>query len=306
MNDSIAGVGAIFIDDIVLPDGHTHMNRLGGGVIHALMGAALWGAHPGLVALAGNDLSDELLHDLSRYMDTRGLYLLDAPQIRAWQIFEWDGTRRELYRTSVTEPFIRGAQPKHFPDEYNSINGLYLLQNFEGLLNWRNNFDRVILWEPLQQIMQHDNQEQFRTTLKQGKVDIVSSNLAEARGIYGDKTPGQLVNAMLRDGARVAVVRMGSQGSMIGDQEGGQYIIPALQVTQIIDQTGAGNTYNGALLWGILQRKSLAEAGAMAATAASFCLENIGVFEIQDIPAEERQRRFESILGDITSTFAAR
>jgi hypothetical protein len=36
------GIGAVFIDDIVLPSGQTYMGQLGGGVVHALMGAAVW------------------------------------------------------------------------------------------------------------------------------------------------------------------------------------------------------------------------------------------------------------------------
>ncbi|MBZ0296090.1 MAG: hypothetical protein K8L99_26255 [Anaerolineae bacterium] len=305
MSTTVAGVGSIFIDDIVLPDGRTYMNRLGGGVTHAMMGAAFWGTRPGLVALAGQDLPDTLKHELAQHLDTSGMHFLDAPQIRAWQIFEFDGTRRELYRTSVSEPFIQGAQPAHFPSEFSEVKGLYLLQDFEGLLRWRAAFDKFILWEPLQQIMQAANRDRFRATLREGNVDIISPNLAEARAIYGDQTPTQLVDALLEDGAHVAAIRMGPQGSIIGNQAGERCLIPAFPVKQIVDQTGAGNTYSGAFLLAITQGKSLTEAGAMGATAASFCLESIGLLNLKEVLREERGQRFRTLLAGVQSSTVA-
>ena len=100
------GIGAVFIDDIVLPSGQTYMGQLGGGVVHALMGAAVWGERPGINAIIGSGLSDEALTRLEQYFDTRGLIQVNIPQIRAWQLFEENGTRRELYRVANKRPFI--------------------------------------------------------------------------------------------------------------------------------------------------------------------------------------------------------
>ena len=136
----MVGIGAVFIDDIVLPSGQTYMARLGGGVVHALMGAVLWGERPGIVAPIGSGLPHESAARLHRYFDTRGLYELPIPQIRAWQLFEEDGTRRELYRVQETAPFIRGAQPENLPVEYAESQGFYLLQGFEGIRAWRRLF----------------------------------------------------------------------------------------------------------------------------------------------------------------------
>ena len=36
-------IGIVFIDDIILPDGESCMERLGGGAVHAIMGMRLWG-----------------------------------------------------------------------------------------------------------------------------------------------------------------------------------------------------------------------------------------------------------------------
>ena len=67
----LVGVGGLFIDDIVRPDGRTFMGELGGGVVHALMGAAIWGERPGIVAPMGQGFPTESLALLRRHFDPR-------------------------------------------------------------------------------------------------------------------------------------------------------------------------------------------------------------------------------------------
>ncbi len=294
----LVGIGAVFIDDIVLPSGQTYMARLGGGVVHALMGASIWDERPGIVATVGQGLPDESAARLHRHLDTRGLVQLAIPQIRAWQLFEEDGTRRELYRVQETLPFIRGAQPEHFPVDYAQSQGFYLLQGTEEIRRWRSVLTGLILWEPLQQIMTAENASSIRAVLRDCHIDVVSPNLVEAQAIYGKLSPDELVNAMLTDGARCVALRMGASGSVVANQDGKRYQIDVVPIPEIIDQTGAGNTYCGGLLAGLIQKKSLREAGAMAAVSASFCLEQVGVLDPTHVQAADRDRRYDQILTE--------
>jgi sugar/nucleoside kinase (ribokinase family) len=297
---NMIGIGAVFIDDIVRADGTTHMAQLGGGVVHALMGAGLWDERPGIVAVIGDGLPDSARALLEDNVDTRGLYPLDIPQMRAWQLFEHDGRRRELYRVEITEPFTTGAQPSHLPIEYQSAKACYLLQGFEDIRTWREHLNGLVLWEPLQQVMtpENANRAAFHAVLQDCAIDIVSPNLLEAQAIYGDTlSPDDLLTALLSDGARIAALRMGPSGSLIGRRDTGERcFIPAVDVPQIIDQTGAGNTYCGALLLGLMRGETLYRAGAMAAVAASFCLEQVGVVNPAAINTAERDQRYGRLL----------
>jgi sugar/nucleoside kinase (ribokinase family) len=253
------------------------MARLGGGVVHALMGASIWNERPGIVATVGQGLPDESSERLHQHLDTRGLVQLDVPQIRAWQLFEEDGTRRELYRVKETLPFIRGAQPEHFPAEYTQSRGFYLLQGTDEIRRWRDALQGFILWEPLQQIMTAENATAIRDVLHDCHVDVISPNLVEAEAIYGNQSPEDLVNAILADGARCVALRMGALGSIVANQDGKRHHIGAISVSHIVDQTGAGNTYCGGFLAGLIQGKTLYQAGTMAAVSASYCLGQVGV-----------------------------
>lgn len=295
----LIGVGAVFIDDIVLPDGQTHMGQLGGGVTHALMGAAVWDERPGIVALIGHGLPVEAVNRLEKHFDTRGLVRTEHPQARAWQVFETDGTRRELYRSEPITPFIAGARPEHLPAAYRSARGCYLLQGFAGIAAWRAVVDGFVLWEPLQQSMVAGSHHLLAQTLRQAQIDLVSPNLAEARAVYGKLAPEELVCALVSDGARAAALRMGPEGSLVADADGSVFHVAAAPLAQVADQTGAGNAYCGGLLAGVVKEKPLQEAAAMGAVAASFCVESIGAINPDEVVPAERDRRLRAVLGTV-------
>lgn len=293
----MVGVGAVFIDDIVLPSGQTYMGQLGGGVVHALMGAAVWDERPGIVALVGQGLPETARTKLEKHLDTRGLHYLDLPQIRAWQLFEEDGTRRELYRVQDTVPFIAGAQPEHLPDVYCASPGFYLLQGFEGIRAWSSVLNGFVFWEPLQQIMTPGSREALCSVLQECRIDLVSPNLVEAQAVYGHLPPDDLVNALFNDGAPRVALRMGAAGSLVADRETGErYQVGVADARQIVDQTGAGNTYCGGMLWGIMTGKGLRAAAAAGAVSASFCLESVGVLNPAIVEHVERDCRYAALL----------
>lgn len=297
----LIGAGSIFIDDIVLPDGRTYMACSGGGVLHALLGARVWDERPGLVGFVGQGLPEHTGTLIHKHFDTRGLYELPIPQMRAWQLFEEDGSRREVYRVAETEIFINGPGPEHLPDVYRDAAGVYLLQGYEGIRRWREVLDGLVLWEPLQQVMLPQNRALMRETLRACRIEIVSPNLVEAQAVYGLETPQDLANALLDDGAQVVALRMGPRGSLVAARETGtRWLIPAAAVPAVVDQTGAGNTYCGGLLAGLLQGHELAQAGAMAAAAASFCIEQVGALDPEMVQTAERDRRYAAVLAGIS------
>ena len=292
------GVGAVFIDDIVRPDGQTYMNRLGGGVVHAMMGAALWDERPGLLAYAGADLDPKHIDALNQALDTRGLILQVYPQIRAWQIFEHDGARRELYRTEPTAPFIAGAQSGDMIIDYEKCAGAYILADSDGIRDWSARLPgHRLLWEPNANFMRPENADAFRRALRTCNIDIISPNIAEARQVYGDLDAVKIVRNLLEDGAQCAALRMGDRGSLAANQESdGVIVVGVAEAREVIDETGAGNAYCGGFLAGRIRGLSLREAGAMGAASASFAIETIGALVPARVDRAERDRRYERLL----------
>lgn len=275
---TFACVGSIIIDDIVRPDGTVTMEVLGGGGVHAAAGITVWGERPALIACLGAGIPDSAVARLEASFDLRGVVTSPLPQARAWQIFEWDGRRRELWRVDDIRPFLREPQPSDLSPVLREAQAVTVLRDASELRRWRPFFQRAVaLWEPEQQYMIPDNRAEFIETL--AHAEIVSPNLLEAQQLYGLEDPAALVRRMLADGARVAALRMGADGALLGEQGRAELVhIPAVPVPRIVDQTGAGNTFCGGFMVGWLRSGGdLLEAGCYGAVSASFALETIGV-----------------------------
>lgn len=280
-------IGGIFIDDIVYPDGRTSMEILGGGGVHTAAGMLVWDERPGLVATMGRGIPAAALARLEREFDMQGVVALELPQVRAWQLFEWDGRRTEIFRVEVVDPFMDDPRPEALPDSYRGAKAAAVLRDADDFLRWREVYpDAILAWEPEQAYMVASNSARIRPALRYA--DIVSPNLLEASLVYGLNDPDALADAMLNDGAQIVALRMGERGSLVASASE-RIIIPAVPVPEVIDQTGAGNTYTGAFLVGWLRTRDLRTAGYYGAVAASFALETVGVLNVP--AAAERDAR---------------
>lgn len=99
MTVDFVAIGSIIIDDIIDPRGGSNMGMLGGGGSHAVAGMRVWSRKIALVSVIGDAFPETAMHHLKTLADTRGIMSRSVPQPRAWQLFEADGTRNELFRT---------------------------------------------------------------------------------------------------------------------------------------------------------------------------------------------------------------
>jgi ribokinase len=99
---------------------------------------------------------------------------------------------------------------------------------------------------------------------------------------------------MLSDGAKVAALRMGEAGSLVGMQGCDDLLVlPAVPVPTVVDQTGAGNAFCGGFLVGWVKSGDLRTAACYAGVAASFTLEVIGVPEPPANLSQVRAERYQ-------------
>ena len=291
-------VGSIIIDDIVYPDGRTSMGVLGGGGTHAAYGMALAGERPALVGLVGEDLPADIRARLEKDFDTSGLAWTRHPQVRGWQIFEWNGVRNEIFRVDVVEPFMYGPDADSPQVPFSGAAGMTLLRGAEHVAAWRRRFPQaILLWEPVRIFMLSADRGAFLRGIPHA--DIISPNLHEAQTMYGVEDEAEIMRRMLADGCNIVALRMGELGSLVARQgEGKAYAIPAVEVGDVVDQTGAGNTYCGGFVVGWRRERDLATAGCYGAAAASFTLEYVGCAEIPaDLESEWRRRLDEALAG---------
>jgi cytidine kinase len=287
-------IGSVVIDDIVLPDGRTRMGMLGGGATHAAMGMRVWSGRVALLATLGRDVPEADRRKLARAFDVRGLSTRDVPSPRAWQLYEHDGRRTHVDRTDADLFMAMCPRPDELPAEYAGACGVRLECDApDPLREWTARLRAAgcghILWEPWNVFCRPENRRLFGQLAP--LLDVISPNLLQARRLTGLEDPRQVLTALLEAGARVAALRMGEAGSLVGGLGAAPVDVPAVPVPSIVDVTGAGNAYCGGFLVGLTETGDLGQAGRYGAVSASFVLEQFGaMFALEEVRTRAEQR----------------
>ncbi len=107
--------------------------------------------------------------------------------------------------------------------------------------------------------------------------DIVTPNQTEASALTGlnvsdEEGARKAAKALLEQGAREAIITLGANGSLVATQTQTVYL-PAYRVATVIDTSGAGDVYNGALAAALCDGASLLDATDFASAAASMSVQ---------------------------------
>lgn len=98
---------------------------------------------------------------------------------------------------------------------------------------------------------------------------IEARQIGEKLGIDVEKNIEKLAHALSQKGNLTCIVTLGAQGSVAVTPEGGLIRVPAFEVEQVVDRTGAGDAYCGTLAGMLHEGTPLAEAMRHASVAAS-------------------------------------
>ena len=110
-------------------------------------------------------------------------------------------------------------------------------------------------------------------------VDYIFPNLEEAAMVSGLTDPGEIVKAFLAAGVGTIVLKLGKEGCLIGtlrENTVDTVLVPAVPDAQVVDTTGAGDTFAAAFLSGLLEGKSPKECAAFANRAAAVTISEFG------------------------------
>ena len=182
------------------------------------------------------------------------------------------------------------ADPTEFID---AVSSLCELRKSKGILE-----HPLIVWEPRPSSCLPENKAAFLAALKM--IDIISPNHIEIAKIFGSQTPEVLNRIALEKfastcldsgvgplGSGAVVIRAGAGGCLIHSRSQPPKWLPAYYIpskksgdnvlNQVVDPTGAGNTFLGAFTIGFLVTRSLEEAAIYGSVGASFALEQFGL-----------------------------
>lgn len=288
----------IIIDDIVLSDGRTFMGTVGGAGTHALIGMRIWSSKLGYVATVGSDFAPEHRAQIEKLgVDMRGVVVRDGYETaRAWQLFEPDDRRIEIFRTELADFHEFTPQFADIPADYHTVAGVHFdwgetVPMLTGLVRQFRaaNPDIVLVVEPTPEQLRTGTPDEMRDLFQH--IDLFSPNGEDAEQLTGIADPHDTIDRLLEWGAPVVALRLGADGSIVSTAEGESWRLPAVPPHNIADVTGAGNAYCGGYLVGLGDGLNPLEASLRGAVSASFSLEQFGVPDINEETTEEAQRR---------------
>lgn len=126
------------------------------------------------------------------------------------------------------------------------------------------------------------------------KVDYLTPNETEFNVLF----PGEKIEDVLEQYPNKLIITLGSQGAVFYNGEEIQEV-PAMEVAEIIDTTGAGDTFNGALAFSLASEKTLIESVRFANLAGSLSITKRGAQSGMPTLAEkESHKAFKNLRGE--------
>jgi ribokinase len=104
-------------------------------------------------------------------------------------------------------------------------------------------------------------------------IDVVTPNEVEAASLLGVPVSGvedarRAAREFRARGVATAIVTLGERGAVLSSAEHEAHL-PAFAVPKVVDTTGAGDAFNGALAVALAERRPLLEAARFASAAAA-------------------------------------
>ncbi len=275
---------------------------LGGSVVHFAGAAASFGP-VGVVGVVGRDFQEEHLALL------RGSGVnCDGVEVADGETFRWGGryeadwnTRHTLFtHLNVFESF----DPK-VPESYRDARFVFLA-----------NGPPAIQMKALEQCAAPDfvvadtmnlwidiALDELKAVL--GRVDGVVLNDEEARMLTGESNLIRAAAKVRELGPRYVILKKGEHGAFLVGEDA-HFALPAYPVTDVIDPTGAGDSFAGGFMGYLtsaqnLEPRTLRRAMLYGTVTASFCVEGFGPDALlRDGMRSRIESRFNELL-DITS-----
>lgn len=131
------------------------------------------------------------------------------------------------------------------------------------------------------------------------RTDMLLINDEEVRQLSGEWSVLRAGRAVQALGPKVLVVKRGEHGALLFDHEA-LFYCPSVPLEVVVDPTGAGDTFAGALLGWLASHgpaASLRAAVVWATAVASFSVQGFGVEALRDLSAEAVAERVAALRG---------
>lgn len=294
---SLAVVGSIAFDAVKTPFGERE-RMLGGSAVHFSLASSFF-ADVHVFGPVGDDFGEEeyaILHN--RSVNTDGI-----ERVEGGKTFFWRGHYEYDLNTAHTDD----TQLNVFGEFEPKLNAAAREADVLFLANIQPDLQRAVREQcPDAKFVALDSMNLWIDIAKDSLiqtikgVDAVFMNDAEIRMLTGQSNLVKAAREVLELGPRLVIAKQGEYGAALFTEHG-FFALPAYPLEDVIDPTGAGDSFAGGFLGYVTQH--LTEGGELdddafrramtyGSTMASFNVENFGTERVRDLTGEEIAERF--------------
>ena len=296
---SILSVGTVAFDAIETPFGKTE-KIVGGAATYFCLAASFFSKKINLVSVVGEDFPVSEIQILEEnHVNISGLQIKKGEKTFFWSgRYHDDMNTRDTIDTQLN--VLESFDPI-LPEEFNSPD-LLMLGNLTPSIQKRameqiSNRPKLIILDTMNFWM--DNfLEDLKETIKE--IDVLTINDEEARQLSGEYSLKKAAVKILRMGPKYLIIKKGEHGALIFD-ENEMFYAPAIPMLEVVDPTGAGDSFAGGFVGYLDQQKeinfSIMKRALIYGTAvASYCVEKFGTERLKEITKKEVEERYEEVL----------
>jgi sugar/nucleoside kinase (ribokinase family) len=273
---------------------------VGGAATYISLAASIFLDKMGLVSVVGDDFPTSVMDDLrARGVDLEGLEVLKGKESFFWAgRYHYDMNTRDTLETRLN--VLLELDPK-LPEAYRQA-PYVMLGNLdpgvqEKVLDQMAERPALVVMDTMNFWM-----DSALEKLKQviARVDILTINDAEARQLSGEHSLVKAAEKILAMGPKYLVVKKGEHGALLFGA-GRVFFAPALPLEDVVDPTGAGDTFAGGFIGYLARSKdhsfdNLKRAIIVGSALASFTCEKFGIERLLEITREDIDERIQQFV----------
>ncbi len=291
---SLLAVGTVAFDDIETPFGRAE-RVVGGAATFISITASYFLKDLKIVSVIGDDFPQQEL----QYMQSRGINL-DGLQVRPGEkSFFWSGRYRNNMNdrdTLDTQLNVLATFDPILPEHYRQARYL-MLGNLTPTVQLRvleqmQQRPRLIALDTMNFWMDTAMDELLEVLRR---IDVLTINDEEARQLSGEHSLVKAARRIHAMGPRSLIIKKGEHGALLFHDEE-LFYAPAMPLAEVIDPTGAGDTFAGGFMGYLagtddLSFDNLKRAVIYGSAMASFCVERFSIERLKNLEQAEIKER---------------
>jgi len=296
---SLIVVGTVAFDDIETPFGSSG-KVVGGAATYIGLSASAFVDDQHLVSVIGDDFPTDVIAGFGRRgISTEGLERRVGEKSFYWAgKYHYDMNSRD---TLATELNVLADFDPIVPESAKSARYV-MLGNLDpkvqaSVLDQMNDTPELVVMDTMNFWMDIAL-EPLKAVI--ARVDVLTINDEEARQLTGEHSLVRAARKVLEMGPRVLVIKKGEHGALLFNEKE-VFFAPALPLEDVVDPTGAGDTFAGGFIGHIAATEdasfeNMKRAVIVGSAMASFTCEKFGTERLESLEQHEIRGRIDDFV----------